>query len=195
VALWDDLLSEVYTATNRPDLVSETSMALRQATRQAHKAGKFWKDLQEVSLQNLLTDTSTQELSLPSITTRFRQAAYLRYGEQEDKYLTPISVDDLLDPEGVGRTDVYWGFGTNIRIRARSPQSSYVLGYYSYPSVTPSSNYYTWIAEDHSDVLVLGAAVTVLGLIGEQEIKQRIEQLYAIAYADLISDNLEIQGR
>lgn len=195
MALWEDLVDEIYSLTGRSDLVVETAAALRQATRQAHKAHKFWRDLREVTLRGLSTATQLQEISLANVSSRFRQMVYLYPAGRADLPLTPVAVDDLLHPEGYLRQHVCWGFGAYLRLRPYSLSDSYVLGFYEYPLLTPTSSYSTWIADSHSDVLTLGAASIVLAQVGEQEIAGRLDRLYAIAYADLVQDNLEIQGR
>jgi hypothetical protein len=42
-----ELIAEVYTLTGRPDLVAETSAAVRKATLKMHSVDFFYRDLQE----------------------------------------------------------------------------------------------------------------------------------------------------
>lgn len=193
MALWDDLIAEVYTLTNRSDLSAETALALRNAIRAAHKSGKYWRDLVTTTLTLSETDT-VQEVILSDIAPRFRQAAYLKVPDQ-DVYYSPVSIDDLIDADGLVRVNVYWGLGTRLKIRGESSLASLELCYYQYPVLTPTSSVDSWICENHRDLVVMWAASTVLGIIGEQEIKARLDALSAIAFSDLQQDNIEIQGR
>jgi hypothetical protein len=191
VALWDDLIGEVNSLTKRPDLVTYSNLALRQAVRTAHKSGKFWRDIVSVTV-NIAQDT-VQELDILANTTRFRQAAYVKAGTC-DIYYDPVTIDDLLDADKFVRQDIYWAFGSIIKIRACSPQDSYELAYFQYPDVNPST-FNDWIADQHRDLLTMWAAMTVLGSVGEQEIRGNLEKLALLQLADLQQDSLEIVGR
>lgn len=193
---WSDLLTEVMTLTKRPDMIVQSEIALRQSVRNAHKSGKYWRDLVEVTLTALDLD-QVQSIDIATNLPKFRQMVYIKSTEQEDKYFNPVLVDDLLDNDGYARTNVYWGFGSAIKIRAYSPESSYKFGYWKYPTVPmgTSTTFDSWIAEEHSDLLTLWAAVTVLNQVGENEIRDKLQQLAIIALADLQQDNLETVGR
>lgn len=195
---WAQLQANVYTITNRPAMVNETTHALKQAIRAAHKAGKFWRDLTEVTVTGLSTTTAVQTIPLASISANFRQAAYVKYPDVENGYMTPITIDDQLDHNGLVRQDVYWGFGTNLMIRAANVASSYVVAAYLSPDLTFAgnvSNSTDWIFTDYQELVELWAASTVLSMVGEQDIKSRCDQMVQILLQDLIHDNLEVQGR
>lgn len=192
MALWDELIAEAVVLTKRPDLVNYGNLALRQAIRMAHKSGKYWRDLVELTVSPAVQ--TVQEIDLAAETTRFRQVAYLRSGTT-DKWYDPITVDDLIDADRYPRQDVYYGFGDKIMIRSRGPEESYRLAYYQYPVVSPTSSFASWIADEHRDLLVLWTAMTILGTVGETEIRGTLEKLALIALADLQGDSLEIIGR
>jgi hypothetical protein len=163
------------------------------ALRTAHKSGKYWRDLSTTNLLNISTATAVQQVALTDA-AGFRQVATLKY-KDEDRYLNSVAVDDLVDLDGYVRSDVYWGMGAYLNIRAYSPVSAYTLTYYRWPSTTDASTVFSWILDDHEDLIVLLAASTVLGMLGEQEIKSRVDQLAGLAMADLQQDGLEIYGR
>jgi hypothetical protein len=190
---WQELLDEIYTLTNRPDLVSETNLALRQAVRSAHKSGKYWRDLVEVDV--VISVDQIQTIDLTLFAPRFRGLAYLRPTEYPDLRLDETEITGLLDGDNYAKVNVYWGFGSQLKIRAANPTASYTLAYYQYPVVTPVLAFNSWIAEDHDDLLILWAAMTVLGMIGESEIRGRLEQLATVALANLQQDNVEITAR
>lgn len=192
MALWDELIAEAVVLTKRPDLVAYGALALRQAIRMAHKSGKYWRDLVKVTVTP--TVQALQEVDLVATTTRFRQVAYLK-SSGTDKFYDPVTVDDLIDADRYVRTDVYYGFGDKLMIRSRGPEESYELAYYQYPIVSPTSSFDSWIADQHRDLLVLWTAMTILGTVGETEIRGTLEKLALVALADLQSDSLEIVGR
>ena len=191
------LQTEVYTWTNRSTLSAETTLALRQAIRAAHKAAKFWRDLVVTTVTGVPVN-AVQSLDIPTqIHARFRQAAYVKTPATE-QYLDAVAIDDQRDHNGLQKQNIYYGLDTTLAIRAASPADSYEIGAYVYPDITflsNTANSTDWIFNEHQDFVVLYAASTVLALIGEQEIKSRVDQLMAGALADLRSDNIEIYGR
>lgn len=197
MALWDDLITEIYSLTARPDLTAETQIALRNSVRAAHKSGKYWRDLTTVTVGSdatpLVTTNSIQTIDLPTYCPNFRQLAYLKSGTQDKQY-RGIMIDDLIDPDNFYRTDVYYGFGQTIKLRAAYPENSYELAYYQYPVVSPTSSFASWIADQHRDLLTLWAACTVLAIVGETDIKTRLESSAAIEFANLQQDNLGVLG-
>lgn len=195
MSTWTDIRDEVVALTNRTSLTAETDIAIRNAIRTAHKSGKYWRDLVQVNVP-LAVDSSNpiQSLDLSSVAPRFRQVATLKYRDY-DQYLTDVTIDDLLDNDDVPRNNIYYGLGATIKIRATAPQENYTLTYYQYPVVSPQDSLNSWVVDEHRDLIVLWAASTVLATVGEQEIKGRIDQLAAVAYADMQQDNLEIRGR
>lgn len=192
MALWDDLIAEAVILTKRPDLVNYGNLALRQAVRMAHKSGKYWRDLKKDTIT--VASAQIQEVDLTASTTRFRQVAYLKSGSR-DFWYDPVTVDDLIDSDRYARQNIYYGFGDKLMIRAAGPEETYELAYYQYPIVTPTSSFNSWIAQEHSDLLILWTAMTILGTVGESEIKNTLQPLALLALADLQSDNLEIVGR
>lgn len=193
MALWDDLRGEVKTIINKSTLDAEIDLAMRQAIRAAHKSGKYWRDLAEVSL-TLPTTDAVQSVDLSTYAPNFRQTAYLKIADQ-DIYYSPVQIDDLVDADGFVRANIYWGLGASLKIRGESPMEQMKLCYYRYPIVSPLASMDSWIADQHRDLIVAWTASTILGMIGEQEIKGRMDTLAAIAFADLQQDNLEIHGR
>jgi hypothetical protein len=193
MALWDDLFADVVTWTNKPALQAETTIALRQAIRAAHKSGKYWKDLATVQLTGLPAD-QVQHVDIATNFPQFRQVAYIKYAGT-DRWLKPLAVDDLVDEWDNPRTGVYYGIGTDLVLRPEMPTEDYEVCYYKLPIVSPAAQVNTWIGIEHPEVIVLWAASTILALHGEQEIKSRVDQLFVIALQDLQSDNIEIVGR
>jgi hypothetical protein len=193
---WAELQSEVYTWTNRPTQIAETTLALKSAIRTVHKSGKFWRDLTKQNT-GTLTLAALQPVSLTALSPRFRQMAYVKSTVQ-DLYLDPVTIDDQLDHNRLQRQNIYYGMGAEIMVRAANPEEAYECAFYTYPDmafVTNGTSSTDWIYNDFQDLVVLWAASTILATIGEQEIKSRVDQLAAIMFADLIQDNLEVVGR
>lgn len=194
MALWDDLLDEIYVLTNRPDLSAETAIALRQTTRLAHKSGKYWRDLKTKLITGLALD-AIQSIDLAVEAPRFRGVARLCSTDNPQLEFKDTLASDLLDPDGYYRTNVYWGLGNRLNVRAAAPEAAYTLDYFEYPIMTPTASYATWLAEEHRDLLVTMSAANVLSMVGETEIAGRLQGLATAELAMLKNSNLEIVGR
>jgi putative exporter of polyketide antibiotics len=193
MSLYTDIFAGVVTWTNRPDLTAETDLAIKQAIRTAHRAGSFPRDLQSAAITGLSLD-QIQSIDLTTVAPDFRQVATLGPTGLDLQY-NPILVTDLFDQDAYPRTDVFWGIGTAIMVRAAVPVAAMTLVYYKQPVVSPIADTTSWIADIHQDLIILWAAATVLSFIGEQEVKARVEALAKLAYSDLVEDSLEIVRR
>ena len=189
---WSSLQSEVYTHTNRPDLAAETLAAVKSAVRTAHKSAKYWKDLVTTPLVGIDTSTAIQSIPLSAL-TRPRSIATVQVTGQ-DIFLEPVTIDDLVDADGYVRTNKFWGLGAELKLRAANPVSAYTLCYYQWP-LTDATNVTSWIVDNYPDLISFWAASTVLGIVGESEIRSRMDALAAIEFADLQQDNIEVIGR
>lgn len=190
MALMDDLVDDVVVWTNRPKLVSETQLALRNAIRAAHRLGKFWRDV--VTTTVIPVDSQIQSINLTDTCPNMRQLKYVK-NVDTDFAFTEIDASDLLDHDGFRKDGVYWAMGNALSVRLNSSTSALEIAYYQQPATNPPV--LDWLLDQYRDVVILMAAGTVLGIIGEQEIKSRVDALFALAAQDLISDNIEATGR
>ena len=192
MATWAEMLESVQTWTNRPDLAMEMEMALRQAIRTAHRFAKFSKDIATVQVATV--QEPIQQIDMETVLPRFKQISYIKSGTL-DKYYSEAVAQELLDYEGYALQNVYWNIGTTLNIRSDSPEESYEIAYYLQPITAPPDAIQDWLLRDYSDVVVLLAVGTILGMIGEQEIKSRADAMLALEVSGLIADNTEITGR
>jgi hypothetical protein len=193
MSLYTDIVAGVITWTNRPDLTSETDYAIKQALRTAHRAGTFYRDLAVVNLVAQPT-TQIQTIDLSLSTPNYKQLCYVKPAGLDMRY-APIDVLDVFDYDKVYKTDVYYGMGTSLIIRAASPVADLDICYYKSPTTSPMSAIDSWIADLHQDLIILWASATILAFIGEQEIKTRVEALAKLARDDLIEDSTELVRR
>lgn len=193
MSLYTDLKAEIITWTNRKDLIAETDAGIRLALRAAHNAGNFYRDLVTVAIP-VSTTSGIQEVDLSAYCPGMKQIASVGPTGQ-DKWYDPEEITTIHNQDGWPKLDIYWGVGTKLMIRPGAASDSVTVSYYKYPTVTPMDSINSWIAEQYPDVIVLKAAASVLGAIGEQEIKSRVDGLLREAVADLISNNLLIGAR
>ena len=165
------IIADVYTLTNRPDLVGETTLAVKAATIKAHQSDDYIKDFQEYSIAFSGTDYY-QSLDYKSIIPLWRKPRYIRKydstGSAPGTVLTYIEPEKVVDEYGVSRQDIFYVAGSNIQIRTRESCQYFLVGAYINPDVT-ATGFKSWIADDHPFAIIYEAAAIVFKTIGYDE--------------------------
>ena len=213
-----ELTQEVYTLTNRADLVGETLTAIKAATLRAHKIDFFYKDLKEQTLQFAASDYyQIQDISLLE---RFRALKYARkyYPGVQDinqynptqlpplqpfydpganlpdgKFFKILEPTDILDSYGINRIDVAYAAGQSINFKSGDQFQTLLIGYYQYPDIT-SAGYNSWIARESPYTIVFDAAAVVFKTIGYDEQVSTYNALLQLEQNQLILSNVKLQG-
>lgn len=179
-----DMLNEVYTLTNRPELVAETTLAVKQATLKAHMTDFYSKDIHEVRITTDTTDY-IHGIDIFSIISNFRSLKYLRKYDLANTavgaFLEILEPEEILDPYGRDKTDVAYIAGRVIEIKSSTEIDNLILGCYVLPVIT-TSGYASWIADLYPYAIIMEAARTVFKTIGYDEQARSYEQLVAEQY-------------
>lgn len=186
MSLFTDILSGsdgVYSLTNRPDLVIESKLAIRQATLAAHRCDKFFKDKLEVYLP--LTLATGFQLDIPTYLPNWRQMEFIRpFNSVSQSAATFIlGPDEMIAPDAIfdeytnEKVNVWYVAGNSLNIRLQSAWDSFLIGYYANPVILPEGSYESWIAREQPSVIVLDAASRVLNAIGYNEAAKTLEVL------------------
>lgn len=195
MSLYTEIQSDVFSWTNKRLMVTETDMAIRQAIRKAHRAGSFGRDLVTVAVPGLPTTAAVQNIDVSATCPLYRQLFSVKPTGNDCVIYRDEDVRSLLDMDGFPKYDVFWVVGTTLSIRPRMLSDSVDITYYKRANVDNLELLDDWIATEHKDLIVLWAAATILALVGEQEVKTRVEDLAKLAYSDLIGDSVENVGR
>jgi hypothetical protein len=195
---WAELVQEVYTKTNRADLVAETAQALRTATMECHLRDTFDKDIREGGIQ-LSTAAAIFQLDIPSLFPLYRQFSYLRIWDPvtvtPGEFFDLITPNVILDDYGWDRTQVAYVGGQLLNVRARGDISGLLYGYFALPVTAPVTAYRSWIAADYPDAIWTRAAAKVLRDIGNLEEANK-QQEVAVNWLNLVvSAALEQKAR
>ena len=162
------LVADVITLTNRPDLVNETSLAVRAATLKAHQSDDYIKDLYEYSLQFGLPDYY-QSLEYKTVLPLWRKPRYIRKydstGSAPGPFLEYVVPEKIMDEYKVDRLDIFYVAGSFVQIRSSTSLQYILVGVYQNPVVT-EVGYNSWIADDHPFAIIYEAAATVFKMIG-----------------------------
>ena len=183
---FNELLNEVYSLTNRPDLVTETTLAVKSATLKAHSIDFFSKDIHET----LITAESLDyihSIDYISIIPNFRALKYLRKydkaNEEVGGFIEVITPEEVLDSYGVDRTDVCYVAGRVLEIRSSTEIDALIMGCYVFPIVT-TAGYSSWIAELYPYAIIIEAARIVFSTVGDGE--------QASSYRTLVAEQYEL---
>lgn len=183
MSLFTDILSGsdgVYTITNRPDLIVESKLAIRQATLAAHRFEKWKKDKKEVYLP--LTSSSLFQLDIPTYLPGYRQIEWIRpydsVSQSPANYVLggseELAPDAIFDEYGNEKVNVWYVAGDSLNIRLGAAYDSFLIGYYANPTLMPEDSYESWIAREAPAVIVIDAARRILESIGYQEAASRL---------------------
>lgn len=194
------LVADVYSLTNRPDLVGETALAVRNATLKAHNSDFYYKDIVETGIQFDFS-LAQQAIEYKTLIPRWRALKYLRkyipattgIGGCAGDFLEVVTPDQLLDNYNINKNNVCYVAGSELQIRASEAQQYYLLGAYIHPDVTPD-NYSSWIADEQSAAIVYAAAAIIFKTIGYDEQASAYQSLVAEEYVQLRMSNIVASG-
>lgn len=195
MATFTELLAEVYTLTNRPDLVNETKLAVKAATLKAHQLDFFYKDIYEVGVQ-FSTSDYIQALEYRTISPRYRALKYIRKTDLSGTpgaFLNVVTPSMVLDGYGTQREDICYGAGEVIQIKSSTLLQYILFGCYRNPDIT-ESGYSSWIALDHPYAIVYEAAATVYKQVGQDEQAAVFKRMTDEQFAMLRASNIEVEG-
>lgn len=197
------LLTETYALTARPDLVAETTAAVKAATLKMHQCEYFPKDIYETGIQ-FSSSAYIQQLAYKSVVPLWRSLKYLRKfditkASNDSSAGTPgiqfklISPEISLDSYGVEKVDVVYLAGLNLSIKSSAPFQYALLGCYVLPDIT-DANFSSWIADEHPYAIEFEAARVVFKTIGHDEESRAYDALVAEQVANLKTSQILAVG-
>lgn len=166
-----ELTNSVYSITNRPDLVSQTLLAVQQATLKCHQVDYFWKDLFETGVNFTSGAAYLQQLDYRTLLPRFRALKYIRKTDIDlvtGPFLELIIPELALDDFGSEKTNVCYAAGDVIQIKSNTLLQYIILGCYLNPDITVLG-YGSWIALDHPFSIINDAAAQIFKQTGDTE--------------------------
>lgn len=179
------IVSDVYSLTNRPDLVNETALAVKAATLKAHQHDDWIKDFYEQSIQFTTADYY-QTLDYKSVFPLWRKPRYIRKLDSSGNvgdFLTYIPPEKAVDEFSVNRTNVFYVAGSNIQIRTSDQTQYFAVGYYTNPDVTVTG-FNSWIANDHPFAITYEAVAIILKTTGLDE--------QVVSYRDMVAEQMQL---
>ena len=199
------LAEDVYTLTNRPDLVAETILSLKKALRKYHGADTWKRDINITRIDmtaltpvapnqyrwNIPLDTFTRyrrmkgvnyptDLSIPSPPVPAPLVDYT-IGFNVDRVFHEIAPDNLFDRYGYERQNYFFITGNTLLVKSGWYVDFLDYTYYMWPAIPASSGevFEDWIISSYPDSIVEEAAGQVFKMIGKDDESNRFMQMFA----------------
>jgi hypothetical protein len=188
------LVADVMSLTKRPDLVNETSIAVRAATLKAHHSDMFFKDLFETGIQ-FTTAEVLQTMPIYELVPRFRSIKYIRKCDASTIPPTPLQFLEYIAPENAldsykcQRANVYYMAGNVIQIRCIAAEDNFLFGAYLHPTAT-ETGYNSWVANENPFAIIYEAVAIIFKTIGYDEQVSTYRAMVADEYAILKMANI-----
>lgn len=194
------LLADVYSLTNRPDLVAESTLAVKAATLKAHQSDYFFRDQVAGSFNFANPALFVQQFDVSTL-TRWRAWAYL---QNFDPLITPyqnsnsyvfeiIASNDLIDNYRILKQNSAYQVGTACNIRCAAALATLYYGYFQNPDITNAANM-GWISDNHPYAIIIPAARMVFKTIGYDEQYRAYEDMEREQIAELKISNITPVG-
>ena len=194
MATFAELVADVKTITNRPDLDTEIKLAVKVATLKAHHSDYYPKDLYESGIE-WATPRYVQSFEYRTLIPRWRAFKYLRKYDSDDSeagaFFTLIIPETVLDRYGVEKENVCYLAGEILEIKSSTLDEHMLLGCYRHPDITEST-YSSFIALDHPHLIMLEASSKIFKMIGQEEaaaaLKTDIAEQYMILKQEISAE-------
>jgi len=167
---FSDIKADVAAITNRPDKADLEASKINAAVRLISLSGKYWQDLQEVTLEvadGIVATAYVQSITLPA---RFRHVLYVSYADPANNpHIKPLSAESIVLKKTADDTNICYTSGSLLHIRNSVLSSTLLFGYYSYPAAMAADTDTNWIIELMPSLVADLAATLVLTSIGNTE--------------------------
>lgn len=172
-----ELVEAVIVNTNRPELLEETKLAIKRATRKMHNLDFFAYDLTEGTVR--CDPTNSLRFNLSQFGQNFRKihsiALLTTHGEV---HIPKYDGSDFIPKKGMTTWTIY---GTALNVAATQVFNALVVRYYTFP-LTTEENYDSWLAHQFPFAIIDEASKDVLSSVGNNE--------RAALFASLVGDKL-----
>lgn len=160
------LYEEVIAKTNRPELMRETQIAIRQATLKLHSLENFASD---VATAEIRFPTPSPNLTLP-IDTNLLRCRKVMQVSQNGVELEHIQANDIFTTNTAKNIFAWWALGNSLVLRTNGASAVFTVSWLVSPQVDPVSAYSSWIADKHPYAIVDEAARIIAEMTGRAEL-------------------------
>ena len=174
--LYDQMVADTITLTNRPELDAETELAVRAATTNAHLTDAYYRDVCTSHVQ-LPNQSYMVALDIPTLFPNARGFSQIRptdfngnlMSPYESKTIDIVELGEIYDPEYKNlRNNIAYASGDKLVVRNAINCSGYAVEWVKAPR-TGRAQYDSWIAQMAPTIIQLWAAATVFNTNGNEE--------------------------
>lgn len=174
--LYDGLIEDIYSLTNRPDLDGETKIALRAATQNAHLTDTYFRDVVTTQVQ-IPNAANIVALNIPTLFPGFRGLSKIRpldinmnlIALTQDRQVEVVEFSDIYDVDfGNIRNNIAYAAGDSVIVRCPISNWGYAIEYLRAPQ-TSRELYNSWIAQDAPAIIQYWASALVLQTNGNED--------------------------
>jgi hypothetical protein len=163
-----ELINSVYSVTNRPDLVAQTDLMVKQATLKLHHSDYYYRDLFETGLV-FGSPAFIQQADIKSLIPRWRANKYLRKSDVSGtpgNFFELVSTENVLDSYSVQREDIYYNAGDILQLKSSTQIQYCFYGCYRNPDIT-TAGFSSFIAVDFPFAIITDAAASIFKRTGK----------------------------
>lgn len=200
------LLTDVYSLTNRPDLVAESTLAVKMATLKAHQSDFFFRDIAQLPINLFIAPTpAVFTVPLTSFTRWRAWSTITKYDpvtadivDSANAQIEIVPSAMLFDSYQLKRTNIAWNDGVSVNIRF-VPDTTLTFPYnllfkwYQNQDITNAAAM-GWISDNHPYCIVTEAARTIFKTIGQDQQAAYYESLVKEQYQELKISNIVAVG-
>lgn len=169
-----ELISEVYSITNRPDRVAETLSSVRSATLKAHQSDYYPRDVYETGI-SFTSPAYLQYIEYKDIIPRWRSLKYFRKYDTSGSgiagtFFDIVPTELTQDSYGLNRDNICYLAGNVLQVRSSTELSNALIGCYIDPLIgSTNSTFDSWIAIQHPWYIIYEAAGRVFRMVGKMD--------------------------
>jgi hypothetical protein len=201
-----ELAAGVYAITNRPDLITQTALAIQKATLKEHSAIDYPRDLAvspaialdntagnwryDLSLTNLTLAGKVRKIkTIREVLATVPNVFYSFTGYWGEIDFTEKDSANLFDNYGLEKYNYYIRQGDILSLVAYRQVDNIGIEYYKRP-IIDEATYASWIADDFPYVIYEAAAADVFKLIGKTDESQLYRQKMTDNRLDVIKSEI-----
>lgn len=188
-----EIQADVFQTTKRPDLVADTTIAIRKATMKFHSADDWLPDLVTVTVPLTPLFSGDARFSIPTNTApfvRFRKEYMIRQlvsppTSNSGQPLESLQLTDLYDREyAIEKNNYYYRAGNSLTLRTAILWVNAAVTYFQYP-ITDELTYSSWIADAYRDMITEEACAHLFKMIGKDNVWEQYRAMFTENLAQL----------
>lgn len=202
---WQEIYNEVVSLTNHPEMVAETTSAIKAATLRNHQRDYFARDIAEAQII-LPSSDFYQQFDIFATFPRFRAIKWLRKYDPAGQdplslantgasgaFFKILDPDAVIDGYGIHKPNIAYIAGRNLNLRSDTTVRFLLAAWYQNPLIL-STNYSSWIAEQVPYAIIFDAVSLIFQTLGHQDQSRKYDALCQEQFHMVTMTGLDAKG-